>query len=102
MCVNSLNAHSSLKRHMDGTSHTQRLVSNSLCLAYNYKHPHNCSLPDCEFVVSWKDADNGFVNFTLLAQVPPDSSVWAAVGFSDDAKMVRLFSSSAIVPPIHY
>ena len=42
-------------------------------------------------MVSWVDTGDGFVSFKLIADVSDNTSVWAALGFSDNNKMVSVF-----------
>lgn len=65
---------------------------------YNFKHPHPCKPnEDCKFVVKWRTLqksteDNpGMAEFEVMATLPQDhsqESVWVALGFSFDSKMV--------------
>ena len=81
------------KRHSEIDSRSQLPTKTILgtCAEYNFKHPHCCSPPDCEFMVSWVDTGDGFVSFTLIADISDNTSVWAALGFSDNNKMVSVF-----------
>ena len=60
------------------------------CSSVNFRSPHHCRPEDCDFSVRWVDSGER-VNFTLTAIVEgnhPATSVWAAVGFSDNPLMV--------------
>lgn len=87
------------KRHSDEIDSRSQLPAKTppgTCAQYNFKYPHCCSPPDCEFLVNWVDTGNGFINFTLIADVPGNTSVWAALGFSDDDRMVSVFERFAL------
>ena len=59
------------------------------CLLENFHYPHHCKVPDCSFMVAWREDDEESVLFNLTAKVDDSSMVWAAIGFSDDRKMVN-------------
>ena len=68
------------------------LSPGSQCLADNYHYPHHCKVPDCDFMVAWRETggkDGDTIIFDLKAKVTDSSMVWAAIGFSEDAKMVN-------------
>ena len=58
----------------------------------NFKAPHHCgsATQECEFTLKWKELDGSKVEYDLVATVAGNASVWAAVGFSGDSKMVSL------------
>ena len=60
------------------------------CLADNYHYPHHCAVPDCAFMVAWRERDAETIIFNLTAKVIDSTMVWAAIGFSDNAKMVHV------------
>ncbi len=74
----------------EGHSAPSDTRSDSLgCVEWAYKTPHCCSPPDCHFMVGWRDGeDQGTIEFHLIATVTRNTSVWAALGFSDDRSMV--------------
>ena len=67
------------------------------CLADNFHYPHHCAVPDCAFMVAWRERDAETIVFNLTAKVTDSKMVWAAVGFSDNAKMVRVYIKIAIL-----
>jgi len=60
-----------------------------------FRHPDDCVKDECEYKLHWryrKSTDQ--VHFKIEAKVDEDQ--WAAVGFSEDKKMV-IFSISKIL-----
>ncbi len=84
-------------RHFDDEDASDRdtdelslsLSSQSQCLADNFHYPHHCKVPDCTFMVAWRDKDGEAIIFNLTAKVTKSTMVWAAIGFSEDTKMVN-------------
>ena len=72
---------------LSGSSLSQ--LDQSQCLAVNYHYPHHCEVPDCAFMVAWREKDEETVVFNLTVKVTEPTMVWAAIGFSEDAKMVK-------------
>lgn len=61
------------------------------CLEHNFKAPPHCGSephPECMFTLNWNKIDNDMIEFTLVASVAENTSVWAAVGFSGNSQMV--------------
>jgi hypothetical protein len=61
------------------------------CLADNFHYPHHCAVPDCAFMVAWRERDAETIIFNLTTKVMDSTMVWTAIGFSDDAKMVFFY-----------
>lgn len=74
-------------RHDDDTDNREAFLSTS-CLLDNFHYPHHCAVPYCDFMVAWRE-EGEMVTFNLTAKVAATSMVWAAIGFSDDRRMVR-------------
>ena len=93
--LHSLSVHTI--RHSDddddeGTSNRGAELSPSplsQCLADNFHYPHHCKVPDCAFMVAWRERAGETIVFNLTAKVTDSTMVWAAIGFSEDAKMVN-------------
>ena len=72
--------------------------SNGHCLTDNFHYPHHCKVPYCAFIVAWRERDSETIVFNLTAKVTGSRMVWAAIGFSEDAKMVKKKRRERVAP----
>lgn len=58
---------------------------------YNVFYPRSCTKEECLLGIKWDHrSDSNWINFTLMARTKGES-VWAAVGFSENGRMVSCF-----------
>lgn len=83
-------------RHGDDDTDDRGAVLSTSCLRDNFHYPHHCAVPNCDFMVSWREEGEA-VTFNLTTKVEDTSMVWAALGFSEDTNMVQSVISQSLL-----